>query len=86
MPSERGSNASNEYVARYLSTKTEVPTGSTHLTKPEKINTPPSNQRSAIKPICFALGFTAQLSDKGCYMVHDTLINLLGRGHSALSG
>ena len=86
MPSERGSSASREYVARYLSTKTEVPTGSTHLTRPEKIKTPPSNQRSAITPICFALGFTALLSDKGCYMVHDTLINLLGRGHSALRG
>ena len=45
----KGSNTSSENVARYFSTKTAVPTGSTHFTIPEKLKTPPSIQRKMSK-------------------------------------
>ena len=41
----RGSKTSSENVAKYFSTNTAVPTGSTHFTIPEKLKTPPSVQR-----------------------------------------
>jgi hypothetical protein len=41
----KGNSASSENVAKYFSTNTDVPTGSTHLTIPEKLKTPPNIQR-----------------------------------------